>query len=279
MIRRVSSLAITLGYSSWSSLWNRARNRCVVLYYHGVTDAQAPAFRRQMQWLRESTSILPLRSLSEGSWKGPAVVITFDDALDNVRRNALPVLREWSIPAAVFPVAGRIASKPWWEMKYDHPDRNEPLSTPEQLRDYPSELIEIGSHTVSHADLASLDALQLRSELRESKSTLEQWTSREVRSLSVPYGSYNEHTLIAAQEAGYEMVVTCDPIAVLPGRAPFVVGRFKVTPEDWQIEYRLKATGGHAWRAAWQKMRGGLRADAGRESKASTGTHSPRLVP
>lgn len=256
MIRRLASIGITAAYVAWSHWVDRGPDRCVVLYYHGVTKRQLPGFERQMRWLASNTSIIPLQTLERGDWSGQRICLTFDDALDSVRQHALPVLRELNLPATIFAVAGNLGREPSWAIADKHPDRNEILSTAEQLKDYPSDLIEIGSHTMTHPDLTTLTGDSLRDELAESKRALETLLGREVRSLSVPFGAYNQESLRAAREVGYKTVVTCDPEIALRDAPQFRVGRFKVTPDDWDIEFRWKAAGAHQWRGTWQKLKG-----------------------
>jgi|CXWL01.1.fsa_nt_gi peptidoglycan/xylan/chitin deacetylase (PgdA/CDA1 family) len=245
---------MTLAYTAWTNLKAQESDHCVVLYYHGVTKGQVPGFSRQMRWLKSQGSIIPLRSLVTGDWSGQKVCITFDDGLDNVRQYGLPILRELSIPVTIFAVSGNLGREPFWAMADCHPDRHEILSTADQLKEYPPDLIEIGSHTMTHPDLSSLTGDALAGELLGSRQALEKMLGREVFSLSIPFGSYNQESLSAAREAGYRLVVTCDPVVVRPGDSPLAVGRFKVTPDDWSIEFRLKAAGAHQWRRAWQKL-------------------------
>jgi peptidoglycan/xylan/chitin deacetylase (PgdA/CDA1 family) len=230
-----------------------------VIYYHGVTKRQRPAFRRQMEWLKPRCSVIPFQSLVAGQWSGRAVCITFDDALDNVRQNALPILREMNMPATVFAVPGNLGREPSWTIAEGNSDRYEILSTAEQLKEYPPHLVEIGSHTMSHPDLSKLSGVALTREVLDSKRALESLLGREVSSLSVPYGSYNQDTLRAARDAGYSLVATCDPVVARAGERPFTVGRFKVAPDDWGIEFQLKASGAHQWRRAWQNLKGYVR--------------------
>jgi peptidoglycan/xylan/chitin deacetylase (PgdA/CDA1 family) len=65
--------------------------------------------------------------------------------------------------------------------------------------------MELGSHALSHPDLRLLDGRELAFELRESKAAVEQLTGRSCRTLSYPYGLYDERVTEAAAEAGYEL--------------------------------------------------------------------------
>jgi peptidoglycan/xylan/chitin deacetylase (PgdA/CDA1 family) len=66
---------------------------------------------------------------------------------------------------------------------------------------------DIGSHTVTHADLGTLDETQARAELVESKRVLEEQTGRRVRWFAYPYGGRHNFCLDylpLVREAGYE---------------------------------------------------------------------------
>lgn len=256
MFRRLASLGISVCYAFWANLRRQEQNRCVILYYHGVAREQVDRFYRQMEWLQSREEIIRLRELLIGEWSGQTVCLTFDDALDNVRQNALPILREFKIPATIFAVPGNLGREPSWAIADNHPDRHVVLSSAEQLREYPPDLIDIGSHTMTHRDLAMLSGDALFRELSESKQALEKLLGRTVSMLSVPYGSYNEETLRAARETGYKLVVTCDPEVMHPGNSKLRVGRFKVAPDDWDMEFWLKSAGAHRWRRAWQRLKG-----------------------
>jgi len=225
----------------------------VVLYYHGVGDEQRFRFRRQLEWLREHTKVVRLSEAAAASTPGRRTCITFDDALDNVRRNAVPILRELGLPATVFAVSGNLGRRPDWPIPPGDPDAKETVMTLEQLSQLPRELVEIGSHTVTHANLATLSAAQVRRELEDSKCQLEAALDRPIETFSVPFGERHPQTLRIAREAGYTTVVTCEPQVVRPGDATLGVGRFKVTPDDWTLEFRLKAVGAYRWRRAFRR--------------------------
>ncbi len=83
-----------------------------------------------------------------------------------------------------------------------------PPSRPLSLDELPSlaqgELIEVGSHTVTHPFLSALpERLQL-DEMRRSKAFLEEHTGRPVTSLAYPYGNYAKESVKSAREAGFD---------------------------------------------------------------------------
>ncbi len=66
---------------------------------------------------------------------------------------------------------------------------------------------EIGSHTVHHYDLRLLSQNDLIYELSESKRTLELLIGKEVTSLSIPYGLWDDNVISIAQMCGYSTIV------------------------------------------------------------------------
>lgn len=234
-------------------------NRCVVLYYHGVTDAQRHRFAKQMRWLASHVEMVPIERLGHTNGPGRRCCVTFDDAFDSVRRNALPICRELGMPFSIYAVTGNLGANPRWAMPPGHCDANEPIMTGAQLRSLPEGLVTIGSHTVTHRPLAELSHGEIATELVDSKRELESVLGRPVRELSVPYGSFREDVLVEAARAGYEHVLTCEPDVLTLPQTDARVGRFKVTPDDWMIEFKLAALGAYRWRK-W--LRGGGRKTA-----------------
>lgn len=108
------------------------RTGAVILGYHRIADPETAvggdlramcvspaAFREQMRTLREvghpvALSVL-LRALNAGRPVRGMIVVTFDDAYEDVLTIALPELERLQIPATVFFVAGQAARPFWWD--------------------------------------------------------------------------------------------------------------------------------------------------------------------
>jgi len=74
-----------------------------------------------------------------------------------------------------------------------------------------SGLVVFGSHTVNHENLSSLSDAAVRSELVQSKRTLEDNLGRPVKTFAYPYGglaSFDGRTVSAVKEAGYVCAFT-----------------------------------------------------------------------
>lgn len=261
MVKRVLLLAISAGYyaltrvSGWFfPRWFAAGN--VILYYHGVADRQREAFRRQMQWLCRRRRIVPLSQIMDGD-AGKRCSITFDDAISNILANAMPVLKELQLPATVFAVSGNLGEEPQWKISASDPDAQVKVMTARELAELPRQGIQVGSHTVTHRALSDLSLEEVRAELVDSRRQLEAAMHQPVRFLSVPYGAVHPQLPAIAAGSGYGMVVTSAPQLVTRESGPLCLGRFGVSPDDWKLEFRLKALGAYAWRRFLPRHRHG----------------------
>jgi peptidoglycan/xylan/chitin deacetylase (PgdA/CDA1 family) len=129
---------------------------------------------------------------------GHVVVITFDDGFETFFTEAFPVLEAYGVKATIFPIAGFIGRRSEW----DALPLQQHLSK-SQIREISDHGHEIGSHTMTHADLTMLPTDDLERELRDSKAALEDITGKPVVSLSFPFGSWNRRVWETAQSIGY----------------------------------------------------------------------------
>jgi peptidoglycan/xylan/chitin deacetylase (PgdA/CDA1 family) len=240
-----------------------------ILAYHLVggrspspVDIPRETFRRQMEELRRTA--LPC-SLDEGVRRvttgdpadRPLVAVTFDDAYDNFRTEAWPVLSEFEIPVTLFvPVdfidgtgpapirgTGTLAPLTW-------------AALDTMIR---SPLLSVGSHSVSHPDLRRLPDGDLERELVESKTRLEARLDCRIEAFCYPRGFFDSR-VAAATARTYSYAVTgggrrnrarsFDPFRLqrLPIRTDTPAAlepilRRDVWPEEWLLS-RLRAVAG-----------------------------------
>ncbi|MDR2729059.1 MAG: polysaccharide deacetylase family protein [Chitinispirillales bacterium] len=128
-----------------------------------------------------------------------STAITFDDGLMSFYDNAYPLLEEKNIKSTIFPAAGLIGKTGGWDVMGQ--TRH---ITASMLREIASTGHEIGSHSLTHANLVWLNNDNLKKELCDSKAVLEDIIGSAVKSLSFPFGSWNKRVWDAAKSAGYE---------------------------------------------------------------------------
>jgi peptidoglycan/xylan/chitin deacetylase (PgdA/CDA1 family) len=227
------------------------RRYMTVLMYHAVPLDQVRKFERQVQQLRRWARVVPADCADgvphqSGAGARYLVAITFDDAFESALDNGLPVLEAQGLPCTVFVPSGHLGHPPSWVMD-NGVDRGEQVATAVHLSAISSDLVAIGSHTVSHPYLTSLPRETARQELVQSRDALSAISGRPVRLLAFPYGDHDANIVDLCTECGYEQVFTVEPLPVRPGRDTLVRGRVGVEPSDGRLEFFLKATGSYCW--------------------------------
>jgi peptidoglycan/xylan/chitin deacetylase (PgdA/CDA1 family) len=106
----------------------------------------------------------------------PIITVEFDDGWESVYTQALPVLQQYGIPTTQYIIAG----------EFNNPD----YMSYKQVVSLKKAGHDIGSHTVTHPNLTTLDDTQLLKELAGSKNALEK-IQPNVDDLAVPYGATN----------------------------------------------------------------------------------------
>jgi len=232
------------------------RSRKVVLCYHGIDDFSADAFRKQMRTI--SYRSLSLGAESTDNFKRfirPAVVVTFDDAFENLLCNALPVINELNIPVSIYVVTGCLGSAPKWLLNSKHNDEYEQLMSEEQIKSLADNpLITLGVHTHTHPKLTSLESESVRDELSESKRYLEKLIGRTVVSLAFPHGDFNENVLHIAESSGLTQFLTLEEQMISAKQTEGKIGRFSMDPSVWPIEFRLTVDGAYSWLFYFRKI-------------------------
>ncbi len=94
------------------------------------------------------------------------------------------------------------------------PGSNRQMMNWDELRKLAERGHVVGSHTLSHPNVAQLPVAEARVELEQSRSTLEEQLNRPVKHFSYPCPAlsphWNEHTVEECRRAGYETAVVTD---------------------------------------------------------------------
>lgn len=110
------------------------------------------------------------------------VSLTFDDGWQSSYINGLPLLKKYKLTSTQFIVSGYIGASMYM--------------TKSQIQAFQTQGSEIGSHTVSHPDLTTLNQVQLTNELKNSQVTLQSLFGKSAAtSIATPYGAYNDNVL------------------------------------------------------------------------------------
>ena len=192
-----------------------------ILLFHRVTDVipqdcltvSTARFRAICAMLQRRFRVVSLgeifRILRAGEpMPRRTVAITFDDSYRDTLQ-AARVLAEFGLPATFFLPTAYIES----DRVYDW-DRGLPAMpnlTWDEVREMARMGFEIGSHTITHANLGVIGPDQAREELVQSKRQLEDEISQPARWFAYPFGGQHHlrpEYLSLIAEAGYEGTVS-----------------------------------------------------------------------
>ena len=115
------------------------------------------------------------------------VSVTFDDGWTNQYTNALPLLKQYGLPATFYIISGELT---------DQPD----YMSATQVKNLQLAGNEIGSHSVTHPDLTTVSSTQLQNEMQNSQATLQSVTGVPVTDFAYPYGAYNPNTIAVGKQ-------------------------------------------------------------------------------
>ena len=178
-----------------------------VLYYHSVNDTvdnevtiSPELLKKQLEYIKYQGYITLSMNEVENYilYNQPipekSILITFDDGYMDNYSKAYPILKELNMKATIFCITSEL-------------DGSYYLSE-EALKEMSQNNIDIESHTVNHLHLNKLTYDEQLKEMSGSKTKLENITGKKVTSIAFPFGDYNEYSVKAAKNAGYNIAFT-----------------------------------------------------------------------
>jgi peptidoglycan/xylan/chitin deacetylase (PgdA/CDA1 family) len=224
----------------------------LVLGYHGV--GQYPRdldprglmldlgrFRGQIETLRRRgyrfLSLPDFTALLDEHVPPPQRVcaVTFDDGTSDQLDLIAPLLADLEVPATYFVCPG-LLGEPHFAFPAAAGVRMMRIDELRTLASMP--LTEIGSHTVTHADLSQASEAEAYLEMVQSKDALEELLQLPIASFAYPKCVYSPACPEAARRAGYTVAATC---AGLGGWRRFELAREVIDALDGSVGFALKS--------------------------------------
>ncbi|WP_310572329.1 polysaccharide deacetylase family protein [Gemmatimonas sp.] len=245
-----------------------------ILTYHSLDDSGSVistspgVFRAQMELIaRRGYRVIALRELLD-AWDRAetvapnTVVLTFDDATENLLPHALPVLSALQFRATIFAVSGKLGGVNDWPDQAPGIPRV-PLLSRSGLAECIAAGCEIGAHSATHARLDTMSPAAWSAEVAGCREALESTLGASVTSFAYPFGHSNAalRAMVAQHyraAVGTQLRVAAptDERYELPRvemyywRSPSVFPLFGHRAGDWYLRARAAA---RAVRASWSR--------------------------
>jgi peptidoglycan/xylan/chitin deacetylase (PgdA/CDA1 family) len=244
--------------------WERPR----VLMYHLITPpvpggryrgmrVSPEDFEWQLQWLvANGFHFATMSELANAPTKPRTVAITFDDGYEDNYLAAFPLLAKYSAKATLYLVAERGDGCDWSAKKKAHHNSGELVREPKLSDAQVTEMLtsgvfELGAHTLTHANLATLDAAEKRREIAGSMEWLEHKFGVRVRSFAYTFGIWDSTDRETVRNAGFTTAVTTDAgIDPLPFPDPLAIRRIKISGKENRLAFRIRMRTGR--RGLWK---------------------------
>ena len=174
-------------------------------------------FERQMQWLLErGYQPVDFNALRANDLPAKPVIITFDDGYRDAYTTALPILQKFGFRGIFYIV-------PNWTSR-------EQYLTWDQVKEISAAGMQIGSHTLTHANLTdkNLSPDQIKRQLTQSKKLIEDQIGQTVQDFCYPYGVVNNSAIDAVYGAGYKTATSTREGIVKKGAYLLYLDRIRV---------------------------------------------------
>jgi peptidoglycan/xylan/chitin deacetylase (PgdA/CDA1 family) len=192
-------------------------------------------FQSQIDWLRQNGwNGLNVSEALRFPATGKSVAITFDDGCETDLLCAATILRAAGFNATFYVTVGFLN-------QCGH------MSTA-QLRELHSLGFEIGCHSMTHAYLDDLSPQELRAEIADARSKLEDEIGSPVAHFSCPGGRYNDRVIATARQTGYRSFATSRAHANPASGDPFRLGRVAILRDTNPLEFEKICGGEYLWK-------------------------------
>jgi peptidoglycan/xylan/chitin deacetylase (PgdA/CDA1 family) len=221
-----------------------------ILCYHSVGDSADPTavtpteldahlgFLRQMGHIFVSLSDIEEWRRGARALPRRAVALTFDDGYADFEAAALPILRQYKAPAAVFVIGSPESTG--WRLDEEPPflDRD----AIERLRAEP--LVEVGYHSRTHPNLDGLPLGKLVEEVKPPQGE---------RYFAYPGGHYSADAVDTVKAVGYAAAYSIKPALVAKNSDQYLLPRYVMSKGMRPWELRFATTKAASWyRALWR---------------------------
>ncbi|MEP6805190.1 MAG: polysaccharide deacetylase family protein [Flavobacterium sp.] len=170
-----------------------------ILMYHNICQSKsginkltisAYNLERQFQYLIDNnyetfhfSDLEKMKSIPKKS-----IVLTFDDVTENQLIYALPLLKKFKLKATFFIPFKYIAKTDLWNRSSEEPPQK--IMTIEQLKQLPTDIIELGYHSYEHNRYQALNTSEIEDDFLKCEEEINTHNLNVYPALAYPYGNY-----------------------------------------------------------------------------------------
>lgn len=234
---------------------NLNRDHEITLVYHAVSDMKV---QDDLYKINVHPQLFAQHLELMSKVKIAKMVLTFDDGFENFFSNAFVSILRYNIKTALFISTDFIEGKISFDHLFGKNSRLKPL-TWQQLRKIADSGIEIGSHTISHKNLADINMREAHREITDSKKIIEDKIGKAVKYFAYPYGSklsFNKRIKEAVMAAGYEKAFVNIMGFNHVDSDQYELKRIRIYNNDNMPRFRMKIAGAYSWIDLVNSLRG-----------------------
>ncbi|KPK42625.1 MAG: hypothetical protein AMJ78_01745 [Omnitrophica WOR_2 bacterium SM23_29] len=253
-LRDIISLVIYL------LIYFRERKGDVTLVYHSVGHIEPQADPYRINVLPEIFD----KHLEVISGNKNRIDITFDDGYSNNFTDTFPLLKKYNLSATFFLVTDFVDGKIKSEVLGGKDFKERPLRW-DEIKIMDRAGMRFGSHSKTHKFLTRVSEEQLKSELSDSKSRIEQVLGHQIDSFAYPFGdvdSFNGGIKAVLKESNYNYAYT----NIMGSNSAehsdeFALRRIRIHSEDGPFRLKMKIKGAYDWVGALRSKIKGIKAN------------------
>lgn len=213
-----------------------------VITFHSIEDDRSvisypkAAFQDFVDSLAKSKiPCVPLDRLLDPTTQS-GVALTFDDGMESVFNNALPVLKDHAVPAHIFLTSDVVGKTNEWPGNPPLAPKY-PMMSWNQIEACHAAGVHIDAHTATHPDMRKLNHDGLLHECESSDSAIGQRLGRRPRYFAYPYGLSDERVRAFMRDR-YEASFTTELRTLSHGDDPAALPRLDSYFLQSPITYR-----------------------------------------
>lgn len=187
-------------------------NDVIILAYHSINlghkfSVAPEEFEKQIKYISENFEVISLDRIGLGTTLKKKLIITFDDGYEDNFLYAFPILKKYNITATIFITSNFIFNN--LDITKDWIPYNglKPLQI-NQIKEMINYGITFGSHGKTHCRLSNLDVNNLKTEIQNSKTDIENALGIKIFLFSYPFGQrkdFNNNCVGLLKESGYTL--------------------------------------------------------------------------